>query len=372
MLAFAGCAGGDEAAGGTPAGAPTSVIGEYETEVDSSREPEQLISEEKGGLGIVVDANDDSFSDSDAILKFCQANGLNFEEYTTAMTVFADADSAYDTAEDLIRDYDCTTVAFAIEGMVDVAEVLANQYPDIHIVLAVSEESSESVESSQVKESEVDIEWTEVVYTTTDSDGYIYEITFNLSPWILLSNTEFVEAAWAEVGAGNTLPGFDDWGLDQSNDHFRQGIPMGGLTNHFYASMNDMYYCIGSFQIENITDGWRISSENPRSTYVKMSWISSYDRDSVYGGAYAIGRTFYSNGFEDESDGVNTNAKLSKDSWGPVPFIIMAPENFSPKFPSGEYAEHMLSGYFNFAWSNGTQVSLGVVGQDGIYTTPIA
>ncbi|MBO4468154.1 MAG: hypothetical protein J5766_02520, partial [Clostridia bacterium] len=82
-----------------------------------------------------------------------------------------------------------------------------------------TEDRSESGESGALKN--VNITWKEIKTSQTDSDGYSYEITFKLSPWILISNTEIINRAWKEVGGNNSLPGFNDWGLkDIGNRYF--------------------------------------------------------------------------------------------------------------------------------------------------------
>lgn len=59
------------------------------------------------------------------------------------------------------------------------------------------------------------IEWTEMVHNVKDGDGYRYEITIKLSPWILTSNKQILNNAWNQVGKNETLPGFDGWGLEK-------------------------------------------------------------------------------------------------------------------------------------------------------------
>lgn len=234
--------------------------------------------------------------------------------------------------------------------------------------------NEEEPASSSAPEPATIIDWTDISYTYTDVDGYIYEIAYKLSPWILLSNTDAVNAAWKEISESNMLPNFKDWGLQQEStgNYFRQGVPHGGSTNYFSHHMTDMYYCIGTVQITNLTEEWRISASSPRSLYFNLMWASAFDKLD-YAGVYSIGRVFYSNGTEDESDGLWHSASLNSDQWGPVSFVIMAPENFSPNYPEGEYFQYMLDGFFYYTENSETkEVRVGVIDGDGSYTPPIS
>lgn len=237
---------------------------------------------------------------------------------------------------------------------------------------------------------ETDIAWTEVSYTTTDADGYNYEITFKLSPWILLSdNADIIDSIWTEIGKGNELPGFDDWGLTKMSNFHQRSFIQGALTRKFTHAMTDMYYCLGTVQIKNITNGWSITSESSRNSSFGLTWASGYE---LSGGSsstvYSIGKVFYSDSAEDEDDGLDHGAKMTNDYWGPAPFIIMAPENFSPNYPYGQRAEDMLNGFFYYGdnianhpvaadfsgWKEEElpqHFYLGVIGQDGMYSPPI-
>ena len=58
---------------------------------------------------------------------------------------------------------------------------------------------------------------------------------------------------------------------------------------------------------------------------------------------------------------------------GPVSFVIMAPENFSPNYPEGEYFQYMLDGFFYYTENSETkEVRVGVIDGDGSYTPPIS
>ena len=204
------------------------------------------------------------------------------------------------------------------------------------------------------------IEWSNKTYSITDRDGYTYEISLKMSPWILLSNTDIINAAWNDVGGKQSLPEYDDWGLDNG---VRLSLPKGGITTAFYHTMNDMYYCVGAVQIKNTTKGWDITEDHPRSVAVQLTWESAYDKPD-YAGAYVIGRSMFSSGPRDNSLGLFYSASMKKNTWGPLPFVIMAPENFAPKFPDGEHYTDMQNGSF---YCENEAFNVGIIGKDGKY-----
>lgn len=222
----------------------------------------------------------------------------------------------------------------------------------------------------------VEIDWTEVSYTTTDQDGYTYEITFKFSPWILLSNTDIVNSAWAEVGGNHVLPGFDGWGFRKNGNSYTRSVYDGAFYHDISFHMTDMYYCLGTVEIINKTEGWSISSDSPRTLYENFHWSIPNPDDRYH--SNAIYRLFYSDSERDARVGVNFGVTMQGDNCS-LPFIIIAPENFTPAFPDGERVEDMLNGYFSYAYfdsdhalhSGDGETYLGVFGKDGTYTPPI-
>ena len=227
------------------------------------------------------------------------------------------------------------------------------------------------------------VELYEFSFTDEDEEGYIYEISYRISPWILLSNTDLINDTWDQVGKGNDLPSFNDWGLSESENLMElKSLQYGEDSLPFSYEMNDMYYCMGSITIKNITEGWSITEDNPRSYDTHLSCMhqagespgcriftqEQRDNRSSYYGAYAIGRIFYSDSVEDNADGVDIRAKLDSDKWGPVSFILMTPENFSPKYPDGTYLNY-LAGCKLDCQAN-EAITIGVINKDGDFVSP--
>lgn len=244
-----------------------------------------------------------------------------------------------------------------------------------------TESTTEQITESTTQYNTVPIEWEKVEYTVVDNSGYKFEVSLSLSPWILLSNQDEINSAWAKVGDNNQLPGFDDWGLEKreiNNVYNRSGMIMamdGNSSTIFRTPMTDMYYCVGSLTITNITEGWDIDASNSRGVSLPLVWECA-PRNS---GINCIGRIFYSNGEKDYASGIHLKVNMQSNSWGPVPIVFMAPENISPNNPNGDYYSDMLNRvqlkggitYVETKW-NGEEVKpsivyVGVIGKDGEY-----
>ena len=234
----------------------------------------------------------------------------------------------------------------------------------------------------QVSRTSVELSDYEIIVKS--SEGYRFKLTVKLSPWILSTNSQLLNDTWSSVGQGNSLPGFSDWGLEKiGNAYQRQGMSSyGGLTKQFWAQMSDMYYCLGSYRIENITENWDFSSSNPCSINDSFSFMVGANGNSH--DSNTIGRVFYSSGAKDYYMSAVINMSMTSNSWGPVPFIIMLPENFTPNNPDGENYPYLLkkNSYFRpthcfkteTVYCNGVEIDtnprVGVIGKNGEYVAP--
>ncbi len=196
---------------------------------------------------------------------------------------------------------------------------------------------------------------------------------------------------------GHKLPSYEDWKVD---DSFGYGMIAGkeykyGQSGHFASSkhsMNDMYYCVGSFQIKNVTAGWDITSAQPRSINIAVS-CGSHDGEGALCSGYVgltASRVFYGNSTETYVGGLLFSPQLKSNDWGPVPFVAVTSELFSPNTPDGGYFDYVLEDC-SFAIKNrqvydeeGNELSSidkkrnyiyllahpGIIDKDGVYTLP--
>lgn len=213
----------------------------------------------------------------------------------------------------------------------------------------------------------IDVDWKEVSYVWEDSEGYSFDVSIRLSPWILLSNTDIVKSVWSEVNPNITLPSFNDWGLSLYNGNGFNNLYTRNDNNvQFFHSMTDMYYCIGYATIENTTEGWDINKSNPRNISEGLS--CSIDINDVNGGGSSIiCKTFYQDGYKDYGN-LKIDGAIMKNHVT-IPFILMTPEIFSPKYPNGEYYDTILAGKFTEIVSK-NEIRIGIIGKDKEYVAP--
>lgn len=227
---------------------------------------------------------------------------------------------------------------------------------------AYENEPSESAEYD-TDDTDTSIEWINHTYSYTDNDGYQFEITVKASPWILTSNAEILNSAWSAVGKGNTLPvDFGDWGLKKvGNYQNKKSVGTYPYDRNFLEEMTDMYYSVGQVSVKNVTEGWSISESDPRSVGFLLNTSLGSSGDSM---ARILTRIFFGNGTKDEGNQLLLQLDLKSDSWGPVSYIMMAPEVFSPNYPDGKNYEKMKESYIV---GLGEVEYLGVIGKDGVY-----
>ena len=252
--------------------------------------------------------------------------------------------------------------------------------------------TSKSTKSTQAESMQVssttpktDIEWITKTIPFTDSNGYTFEATLKLSPWILLSNTEIIESAWSKVGQDYKLPGFNDWGLFCYDSYYSSN----GYGSYFNVKMTDMFYCVGEVSFKNTTYGWDITSGKTKTleTALKINTRDLSDEekkelksDNTY---HIIGKSFFSNDVSIHVGRASLRAYMKSNNWGPTPFIIMAPENISPNYPEGQF--HNIIKQFKIVLVTGNSANndlddygtdekfkVGIIGKDKVYVPPVA
>ena len=229
-----------------------------------------------------------------------------------------------------------------------------------------------------------DVEVKEVTFRGEDTQGYKYLVTMRYSPWILLSNTELIDVAWGKVSGGDELPSYESWGITDAMSDYKvirgNEYKFGQSDYTSTAIMNEAYYCVGSITIENTTDGWSISESNPRSIALPIQ-IKTDQPQYEYKGL-AASMVLYSNGNSIYLGGLRISTTMKRDKCGPVSFILIASENFSPNTPDGAYysfvKDDMVILYDNINFSafnalhmvDAPEIRPGVIGKSGEYEAP--
>ena len=166
-------------------------------------------------LGIIGDAT--LSSEQADVEALCESCGVDFWGYADYTWLASDKEKASGDAISLIADYGCTTIIFAVKGTEQIADQFSLQHPETEIIIAdvarFTDATTDDMPSGVTEET--DIEWSEFSYTLSDQQGYTFEVTYKVSPWILLSNTELINSAWSEVGGNKELPTtYGSWGLE--------------------------------------------------------------------------------------------------------------------------------------------------------------
>ncbi len=194
----------------------------------------------------------------------------------------------------------------------------------------------------------VNVNFQTYTYRFKDDQNYEYEATITLSPWILESKTDVLDAAWAKVGKGKAKPTKDSMGLQAySNNLYMttlRSVTGSSLDDDFYATMTEMYFSVGTISVKNVTNGWDFTESNPGIPNVVLRWASDNSRTMDF--KYSlISKTYYSSSESASVGHLNAVPKMTKNSWGPVPIVLAHAENITPKYPNGQYRPEVLAGY---------------------------
>ncbi|MBR7008065.1 MAG: hypothetical protein IKH90_05480 [Ruminococcus sp.] len=123
----------------------------------------------------------------------------------------------------------------------------------------------------------VDVGFQTYTYRMKDSQNYEYEITLTLSPWILDTQTEALDSAWAKVGKGKTKPAISNMGAKKyaNNVYTTQLSDSQGRNRTFYATMTNMYFSVGTVSVKNVTSGWDFSASKPGTPKIALNRVSA-------------------------------------------------------------------------------------------------
>lgn len=257
-------------------------------------------------------------------------------------------------------------------------------------IVTVTEEQESIVETeSENIPSDTSIAWIETKSIIEDTDGYKYEVSVKVSPWIYSSNEGILKDAWNEVGKGNEFPSLSNFRLDFRDNRYYSDwlddfseVNFGTRTGHFYNStLEDVYYSVGQIEFKNITDGWDITEDNPRTIQYSLgAEVYSGNGESRTITYSILGRTIYSTSSVDRVGGVMVSPKMVKNTWGPAPFVLIAAEEFSPNYPNGGYygiwkdsilyGRASMFGNCQTIEAIGDNTYIGIINKDGEYYIP--
>ena len=161
----------------------------------------------------------------------------------------------------------------------------------------------------------------------TDPDGFSYEVTCRISPWILQSDSENLNPTWNSISKRHELPTINTWGFQKSGGVYRFSE---FYINTFESKIDDMYYAVGTLSIKNTTKGFSFSKDRIGYPNIQIgSGLSSRTDKQM------ITRIYFGNEETTSSIAVQAKAKMTSDNWGPVPFVIAYAEQYTPNYPNG-------------------------------------
>ncbi len=176
------------------------------------------------------------------------------------------------------------------------------------------------------------------VWEYEDFNGYRLRETINLSS--IFSDTDDdtadMYALWETLGGTvDEIPSKDE--LCEMSHHLREYQSTGHLSG--------VKYIIGTRTVENLTDDFPITVDNPYVVNNEITIDGTIDNpDEDANAKYAVTRNattllFYDSGRKCEvtvSAGIPLGgAEMISDTWGPVRFIIILPNDVTPNQPNG-------------------------------------
>lgn len=198
------------------------------------------------------------------------------------------------------------------------------------------EDLFDRAEESQWDEgSMVDIDVAELLTTRSvefeDMDGYTIRETCQLSPIFTEDDMETMRALWTALG--NDIAIFPSYESMFDSGHS--------------DNCDRLEYIIGTYAVENLTDGFPIMADNPRSyegvlipiedgktpAQYKEYAATHFRYDVVTMASYSNEVAYYAS--STKSAGLVCDVIMESDTWGPCTFIMAAPNCSTPNQPNG-------------------------------------
>lgn len=197
-------------------------------------------------------------------------------------------------------------------------------------------QSGENLNGESLAKNVVEELLAEYVIEFEDFDGYKIRETIQLSPIFTEDDIEIAYALWGALGN-------DTSSFPSEESLYNTSYLLREMRDSF--GCNELEYIIGTYALENLTDGFPITSDNPRSYQGALSTkqVSAFDEEhdsnashfinvrSVSVVMYLDGATYYGEG----NSTILSKAKMYSDTWGPCAFIIALPNGSTPNLPDG-------------------------------------
>lgn len=258
-------------------------------------------------------------------------------ENTSAYTTEDVLPEVWYTADDLLEMWDAGTLTKEdVIEMAEAGEMNDDVFREMMDFIAREEELAVRTEvAPESEESIVDVDATELLTTRSvefeDMEGYTIRETCQLSPIFTEDDMETMHALW--VALGNDIAIFPSYESMFDSDH--------------RDNCDRLEYVIGTYMVENLTDGFSIVADNPRSydgvlipiedgktpAQYKEDAANHFRYDVVTMVSYSDEVIYY--GSSTKSAGLVCDVKMESDTWGPRTFIMAVPNCSIPNRPDG-------------------------------------
>ena len=202
----------------------------------------------------------------------------------------------------------------------------------------------------------------QVKLTFTDVYGYKLEAELKISPWMLYSTRkEQIEDVWNRVGSlddrAELITPESFTGFYKDGDYFcyrLDGYPQIAFPG---TGKRDYYYAVGELKVRNVTIGESFSF-NENNTYTpelsfggtRWEWeekVYPYYTSPMAMAISYSGGTKYAYGLF-----LSINPLMKSNRWGPVKFVIILNEIYTPNKPDGLYGPLLEEHEFDVTFKN--------------------
>ena len=218
-------------------------------------------------------------------------------------------------------------------------------------------ETEQTTEETEPEPPKAEVKNTTITVNFKNNDGYKFTADVSFTPWMLQSKySDEIDAAMKSIGV-DKLPGIQSFGVTAYSDNLYKGqISVSERLTRgvgFHAHANDWYYSFGTIQIKNATENFDITSDRSVSPELKFMWTPEGSEMAELGGTLMPmgSKTYYSNSDKYFLGGLRVNPKMTKNTTGKIPIVLIHAENFTPNSPNGEYHDETAKASLIAAYS---------------------
>lgn len=190
-----------------------------------------------------------------------------------------------------------------------------------------SVEYGETEEEAAAEEEANPYVLSEYVREDDNNNGYSWMNTMQIGPWVKASDTEMINNAWKAVGGTGSAPAAEDF------------PSINGATETAVMAF-------GTLTVVDTTEGGFRIADGDVPVRIALTRVDddAVDFDSCL--VYADGdRSFQSLQTKTRDELIAIHPKITRDTWGPVPFAICCQNALSPAYPDGDPSK------LNAVWS---------------------